>query len=64
MPKKTQPQELIGAGEAAEMLNMDIRTVHRKIIEGEIPYVTKLPGLRGAYVLDKAAVLRIAERVA
>lgn len=62
MPKKTHPQELIGAGEAAEILNMDIRTVHRKIIDGEIPHVTKFPGLRGAYVLDKAEITRIAER--
>lgn len=48
--------ELIGSAEAAEMLHMDIRTVHRKIATGEIPLAGKLPGLRGSYILRRADV--------
>lgn len=62
MPKNKD--ELIGAAEAAEMLNMDIRTVHRKIASGEIPHIGKLPGLRGSYILSKAAVESLTKKVA
>lgn len=70
MPKNghsstAKPQQLIGAAEAAQILHMDLRTIHRQIDKGEIPHVAKLPGLRGAYVLDRAEIERIAaERAA
>lgn len=70
MPKNspsetTFPQQLIGAAEAAGILHLDLRTVHRKIARGDIPFVAKLPGIRGSFVLDRAEVERIAvERAA
>ena len=55
----TQSQDLIGATEAAPILGEDARTVQRKAKAGEYP-AAKLPGLRGAYIFNRADIERIA----
>lgn len=56
---------LVTAGEAATILQCDRRTVHRLVERGELQAVMKMPGLRGALVLDRKAVESLAmERAA
>jgi predicted DNA-binding transcriptional regulator YafY len=54
----TQKRTVIGSGEAADMLGVSKRTVHRYVgiglLQGE-----KLAGIRGAYVIDLAAVEKL-----
>jgi excisionase family DNA binding protein len=54
MPKITTAQ-------AAKILGVSIRTVHRRADAGEIPHEMKLPGPRGAYVFDEDAIAAIAK---
>ncbi len=46
-------QTLISSREVAELLNVDTRTVQRRADNGDLPFVSKMPGLRGAYILDR-----------
>lgn len=48
--------ELIGVAEASEITGLDRRTIHRKVDRGELTPVSKLPGLRGAYIFDRNEV--------
>lgn len=56
--------DLVGASEVRDLTGWDIRTVHRKAAAGEIPYVQKLPGSRGQYLFDRAAIVDVAEKLA
>lgn len=56
MPKKRT--EFIGVSEAARLLGVDVRTVHRKIRRGELPGTKIGDGLRSAYIIDRQAVER------
>jgi hypothetical protein len=57
---RKNPQMLISAKEAADILHEDPRNIQRKATDGKLPFVTKLPGLRGAYVFDKEVIESIA----
>lgn len=47
----------VSASEAAQLLGVNKRTVHRRIVRGVFHHVTKFPGLRAPYILDRAEVL-------
>lgn len=51
----------IGAAEAARILGVDVRTVHRRVERGEVPFIAKLDGYRGPYIFDRAAVEALVE---
>lgn len=51
----------ITTAEAAKILGVSVRTVHRKADAGEIPHEMKLPGPRGAYVFDEDVVREVAK---
>ena len=53
------PQVMISSREVAAILNEDPRSVQRKAKSGEYP-AQKLPGLRGSYIFDRDAILKIA----
>lgn len=61
MPQIDQTVETVTVAEAAEILECDRRTVHRLVERGALRPVLKLPGLRGALVLNRAAVESLAE---
>lgn len=48
----TVERELITATEAATRLNVSHSTVARAARRGELPYVQRLPGNKGAYLFD------------
>lgn len=50
---------MISSLEVAEILDENPRSVQRKAKSGEYP-AQKLPGLRGAYIFDRDAILKIA----
>lgn len=50
----TKP-DLISVQQLAELLGVSVRTALRRVQDGDIP-ATKLPGRRGAYVIDRADV--------
>ena len=47
---------LVGTTEAAELLGVSVRTVHRLVSAQRLTPAAKLAGLRGAYLFDKAQV--------
>lgn len=56
---------LIGVAEASQITGLDKRTLHRKVERGELTPVSKLPGLRGAYIFNRSEIEKLArERVA
>ena len=48
--------ELVGATDAAGVLEVDPKTVRRWANTGQLPAVGKLSGSRGAYIFNAAAV--------
>ncbi len=48
--------------EAARTLGVSVRTIHRMVAAGTLTAPIKLPGLRGAYLLDAAEVRRLADK--
>jgi len=52
----TNTTNQIGVTEAAQILGVHIRTVHRRINRGDFDLVTKLPGVRAPYILDRDEV--------
>ena len=50
-------QNHISTAEAAELLGVDTTTVHRRIARGVYSKVTKFPGLRAPFILDREEVL-------
>lgn len=58
-------EHLIPTAQAAKMLGVDVRTVHRMVHDGRLLPALKVPGLTGAWLFDQAAVERVAaERTA
>lgn len=55
--------ELIVVSEAAAILERDTRTVHRMVQRGALTAVRKFPGLRGAYLLQRAEVEALARKL-
>ena len=56
------PADLIGASEAAAMLNVSKPTITRRVAAGTLKPFTQLEGCRGAYIFDRndiEAVLRL-----
>lgn len=53
------PKTLIGVAEASELTGLDRRTLHRKVERGELTAITKLPGLRGAYIFNRSDILAL-----
>lgn len=51
--------DLIGSREAAERLGMPSSTFHRRVQDGTIPFVVKLPGLTAAYLFDPSVIEKI-----
>jgi len=49
-------RDLITTAEIARDLDVSVRTVLRFAQSGELPYVQKLPGVRGAYLFDPGTV--------
>lgn len=47
---------LITTKEAADILRESVKNTIRRVQAGELTAVTKLPGLRGAYIFDVAVV--------
>jgi excisionase family DNA binding protein len=54
--------ELLSAAQAAEILGCSIRTVHRRILSGDLPIAYQLPGETGAFVLRRDDVDRAVEQ--
>lgn len=52
--------ELIGAGQAAHLLGISRNTLTRRIEDGTIPTLGKLPGKNGALVFRRSDVERLA----
>ncbi len=51
--------DVIGSAEACEILGgIDRATLVRRIARGELKPVTKMPGLSGVWVFNRAEVLR------
>ena len=46
----------IGVAEAAELLGVDTRTIHRRILRGELQAEKLGVGLRAAYVLSRTDI--------
>ena len=57
----TKNRRMISTGEAAQMLHEDPRTVQRKAKSGEYE-AEKMPGLKGAYIFERAYVQRLAKK--
>jgi hypothetical protein len=53
------PQELIGTKEAAELIGESVKNTIRRVEAGALMPVKKLPGLRGAYIFDRADIVAI-----
>ena len=50
------------AEEVASILGISRSQVNRQAASGELPVAVKAPGIRGAYLFDRAAIQRIAEK--
>lgn len=53
---------LIPTAEAARILQVHVRTVHRLVESGALTPVVTAPGLRGARMFDRRDVERLARR--
>lgn len=51
----------IGSAEAARILGVDVRTVHRRVERGELPALGKLDGYKGPYIFDRDRIEAIAD---
>lgn len=58
------PNAPLTSPEAGAILGKSARTVQRMADSGDLPYVHKLPGPNGAYLFDRAEVLRVAAKLA
>jgi excisionase family DNA binding protein len=50
--------DLLSTAEAAELLGCSPRTVHRRILRGDLPVARQLPGETGAFLLRRTDVER------
>jgi excisionase family DNA binding protein len=53
--------DLVTVQEAAELLDVSTTTIHRRIDDGTLTPVTKIAGLRGPYLLNRADVEKLRE---
>ena len=53
------PTDLISTKEASDILRESIKNVIRRVVAGELTPVKKFPGLRGAFVFDRADVIAL-----
>jgi hypothetical protein len=58
----TPDAQLIPTAEAARMLNESVRQVNRRVQRGELEAASKLPGLRGARLFDRAVIAALTEK--
>lgn len=56
---KSTHTELMTASEVAEAFGRDTRTISRWTREGRLTPTTKLPGVTGAYIYDRAEIERL-----
>lgn len=49
--------KLLTVREVATLANRSRTSVHRDISDGKLPTVHKVPGYKGAYLIDEAAAL-------
>ena len=49
-------EQLIPTAQVAELLGVDVRTVHRMTTNGLLPSAYKIPGRTGAYLFDPVVV--------
>ena len=60
-----QPSQPLSTKQVAQILRVEVRTVHRMATDGRLTPLMKLPGETGAYLFDPAEVDRLAaERTA
>ena len=52
----TNSNKLISTKEASDLLGESIKNVTRRVSAGELTPVTKLPGIRGAFIFNAADV--------
>lgn len=52
-----------GTAEAAERLQVSVRTIHRLVARGELTPVAKLPGSTGAYLFARADITALADKL-
>jgi DNA-binding transcriptional MerR regulator len=50
---------IVGTAEAADLIGVSVRTIHRCVAKGNLHPITKLGGLRGAYLFHAADVLAL-----
>jgi excisionase family DNA binding protein len=55
---------LCGVKEAAQILGVSRATAHRMVDAGQLPYVQKLPGPKGQYLLRRSTVEKLAKKTA
>jgi excisionase family DNA binding protein len=55
------PTSLCNPTEAAKILGVSRATMGRMLQDGRMPYVQKMPGQTGAYVLSRAEVNEMAK---
>lgn len=60
---QTTPTDLITTREAADILRESIYTTLRRVPAGELNPVTKLPGLRGAFLFSASEVTALSEQL-
>ena len=53
-------RDLLTVSDVANLLNIDVRTVHRRIARGIFPGAFKLPGRTGTYLIPRSAVPDVA----
>lgn len=53
-------EHLIPTAQVAEILRVDVRTVHRMAEDGRLPIAVKVPGRTGALLFDRSMVERLA----
>lgn len=56
--------DIIGSRQAAELMGMSVSHFTRNVRAGNIEPAHKLPGLRGAYMFDRALIERMAKETA
>lgn len=54
--------DIIGSREAARLMGISVSHFNRHVQDGVVKPVHKLPGLRGAYVFNRADVEALAAR--
>ena len=56
----SKTEHLIGTQQAAKILSVDVRTVHRMTDDGRLTPAAKVPGRTGAFLFNRADVERLA----